>query len=106
MTLNRILSLAAIAATMLLAGCERPSDSVEDAGAALATAKGCVACHGLNGIGTIPMNPTIAGQWPSYLRTQLQKYRDNDRINAIMNGQAASLTGADIDLLAAYYASR
>ena len=106
MTLNRNLGLAAVAAMTLLAGCERPADSVAEAGAAIATEKGCVACHGLNGKGTIPMNPTIAGQWPSYLRTQLQKYRDNERVNAIMNGQAASLTDADIDLLAAYYASR
>ena len=107
MTTNRKLGLAAaLCALACLTGCERPSADIADAGAALAQEKGCVACHGLNGKGTGPTFPNLNGQWPSYLRTQLLKYRDGDRVNAIMNGQAAALGDQEIDLLAAYYAGQ
>lgn len=107
MRLPRILG-AAVAVTALagLAGCERPGSNLEDVGAALAQEKGCIACHGLNGKGTGPTFPNINGQWQSYLRTQLIKYHEGDRENAIMNDQASRLTREDIDILAAYYASR
>lgn len=91
---------------LLLAGCDRPSGDVAEAGAALAQEKGCVACHGLNGKGTGPTFPDINGQWSSYLRTQLIKYREGDRVNAIMNGQAAALTDQDISILSRYYAAQ
>jgi cytochrome c553 len=94
------------AATISLAGCERPGASIEAEGAALAQEKGCIACHGLNGKGTGPTFPDIQGQWPSYVRHQLVKYRDGDRVNAIMNGQAAALTDHDIDILTRYYTSQ
>lgn len=97
---------AALGVLAILAGCERPAADVGEAGAALAREKGCIACHGLNGQGTVPLYPDLAGQWPSYLRTQLQKYRDGERVNAIMNGQATNLTDHEIDVLAAYYAAQ
>lgn len=107
MTRTRKLGLGAALFTLAcLTGCERPSADVADAGAALAQEKGCIACHGLNGKGTGPTFPNLNGQWPSYLRTQLQKYRDGDRDNAIMNGLAAELSDHDIDVLAAYYAAQ
>ena len=44
-------------------------------GAALAEAKGCVTCHGIDGVGTGPTFPNLAGQWERYLRVQLRAYR-------------------------------
>jgi len=107
MNLPRILgtALAGIALTGL-AGCERPGANLDDAGATLAQAKGCIACHGLNGKGTGPTFPNINGQWQSYLRTQLIKYRSGERENAVMAGIATQLSDEDIDILAAYYSSR
>ena len=107
MTTTRKLGFAAAALTLAcLTGCERPSADVTAAGAALAQEKGCIACHGLNGKGTGPTFPNLSGQWPSYLRTQLQKYRSGERVNAIMNPLAAELSDADIDVLSAYYAAQ
>lgn len=107
MTTTRTLGLLAALCTLAcLTGCERPAANVAASGAALAQEKGCIACHGLNGKGTGPTFPNLNGQWPSYLRTQLHKYRDGDRVNAIMNGQAAELSDQEIDVLAAYYAAQ
>ena len=99
--------LAILSLGLILAGCERPVTGVaSERGPELAQEKGCIACHGLDGQGTGPTFPDINGQWFSYLRTQLTKYRDGDRVNAIMNGQAAELTGEEIDILAAYYSAQ
>jgi cytochrome c553 len=107
MTTTRSLGLAAtLCALALLSGCERPAANVTGEGAALAQEKGCIACHGLNGKGTGPTFPNLGGQWTSYLRDQLLKYRVGDRVNAIMNGQAAGLSDHEIDVLAAYYAAQ
>lgn len=107
MTTIRKLGLAATLCTLAcLTGCERPSANIAAEGAALAEEKGCIACHGLNGKGTGPTFPNLHGQWPSYLRTQLHKYRDGERVNAIMNPLASELSDEDIDVLAAYYAAQ
>ena len=105
-TIRRFGLAAALTGLALLTGCARPSDTIADAGAALAQEKGCIACHGLNGKGTGPTFPNLNGQWESYLRTQLQKYRDGERVNAIMNPLVGELTDAQIDTLAAYYAAQ
>jgi len=97
---NRSMRYAAVLATLLLAACsESPTD-----GATLASEKGCVACHGLDGRGTAPIYPNLNGQWERYLRQQLLAYRSGRRDNGIMNGFAAGLTDDDIRALAAYYA--
>lgn len=99
-------ALFAVLALFALAGCDRPAGQADARGAALAEEKGCIACHGLNGKGTGPTFPDINGQWASYSRQQLQKYRSGERINIIMNGQAAQLSDQDIDILSRYYAAR
>lgn len=93
-------------AAVALSGCERPAGDVETRGAALAEERGCIACHGLNGKGTGPTFPNLNGQWTTYLRQQLHKYRAGERINVIMNGQAAALSDEDIDILSRYYAAQ
>jgi cytochrome c553 len=93
---SRVLMLGLI---LGMIGCERqPIDA-----AALAVEKGCVACHGKDGVGISPAFPTLAGQWPRYLRVQLRAYRSGERTNPVMNVQAAALTDAEIRALAAFY---
>lgn len=99
--------LALLSLGLVLAGCERPAASIAaERGPQVAEENGCIACHGLNGKGTGPTFPDINGQWFSYMRTQLIKYREGDRENAVMNGQAAELSNEEIDILAAYYSAQ
>ncbi len=68
----------------------------------------CAACHGAQGISAMPNTPSLAGQNKKYLINQLQAFKkgkDGGRYNALMSSTAASLSDADIDNLAAYYAS-
>lgn len=67
----------------------------------------CAACHGERGDKAIqPSYPLLAGQYADYLEASLEQYRDGSRKNAIMNGQAASLSDREIKALARYYASQ
>lgn len=63
----------------------------------------CAACHGGDGKALQPNYPNLAGQHPSYLAKQLADYRDGERVNALMSGQAAALTDEDITALADHY---
>jgi len=72
-------------------------------GAQLASEKGCVACHGLDGVSVAPSYPNLAGQWEDYLRLQLLAYRSGKRKNAVMAGFAGSLTDEEIRALAKHY---
>jgi cytochrome c553 len=66
----------------------------------------CVACHGEDGNGNVPIYPRLAGQYEDYLRIVLHHYQSGKRKNAIMNGMAKTLSPQDIADLAAYYASQ
>ncbi len=76
-----------------------------DVAAGRAKALACQACHGLDGVSQIPDAPNIAGQNQAYLATQLRAFKSNARKSEAMNLVAASLSDADIDNLAAYYAA-
>ncbi|NJN46280.1 MAG: cytochrome c [Candidatus Competibacteraceae bacterium] len=65
----------------------------------------CLACHGIDGIGTNPQRPNLAGQKAHYLSQQLRAFRDGDRVDPAMNAVAKMLSDADIENLAAYYSS-
>ncbi|MCX4186578.1 c-type cytochrome [Methylophaga sp. OBS4] len=68
----------------------------------------CAACHGANGIATIPAYPNLAGQNEAYLVSALKAYRSKERqggMASLMQQQAANLSDEDIDNLAAYFAS-
>ena len=75
-------------------------------GSELAAGKGCVACHGVDGVATAPAYPNLAGQWKRYLRLQLVAYRSGKRDNAVMNGFAQSLSDQEIRALAEFYGDR
>jgi cytochrome c553 len=104
MHMKKATLILAVCALAGLGGCAERVNM--QAGAQLATDKTCITCHGLDGQGISPMFPNIGGQWERYLANQLRDYRDGTRENAIMNGLAADLTDAEIELLSAYYAAQ
>ncbi len=100
-TLNPVIAACALAALFVTA----PAGAA-DITAGKAKAGVCAACHGADG--KTPLDPSyaiLAGQHPDYLVAALKAYRSGDRKNAIMGGQAAALSNADIENLAAYYGS-
>ena len=66
----------------------------------------CKSCHGETGKSPTPMYPHLAGQYKDYMVQALKGYRSGDRTNSIMNGQAAALSDAQIEALAAYYTDK
>lgn len=90
-------SLLLVGASVAMAG--------GDAAAGKAKSAVCAGCHGANGISAVPIYPNLAGQKEAYLAAQIKAFRDGTRANAIMAPMAKPLSDADIDNLAAYYAS-
>ena len=76
-----------------------------DAQAGVARAAVCGACHGPNGIGIAPNFPNLAGQSATYLYLQLKEFKEGERNDPVMTGQAATLSDEDMKNLAAHYAS-
>ncbi|MFZ9406964.1 MAG: c-type cytochrome [Burkholderiaceae bacterium] len=101
---NRLTIAGALAAAlMVLSGGVAAADRA--AGEAKAQAQ-CAACHGKDGNTPIdPSYPKLAGQYADYLAHALSDYKSGARKNAIMAAQAQALSKADIENLAAYYAS-
>ena len=62
-------------------------------------------CHGPLGLGQHPEAPHLAAQPAGYLVAQLKSFRDGRRKHEVMNVVAKGLTDADIEDLAAWYAS-
>lgn len=89
-------ALLSISSTGVIAG---------DAAAGKNKSATCAACHGQNGISPNDMWPNLAGQKAGYLVAQMKAFRDGQRANPMMAPMAAPLSDADIDDLAAYYAS-
>jgi len=96
-------AVAAVAAFILASGSALAADRA--AGEAKAQAQ-CAACHGKDGNTPIdPSYPKLAGQYQDFLIQALSDYKSGARKNAIMAAQAQALSKADIENLAAYYAS-
>lgn len=85
------------------AGFASVQPAAKPAGTAPAAAATCAACHGQDGVGTLPENPTLAGQHADYLAQTLTDYRAGKRQNAVMGAFAAQLGKEDIEVLAAYF---
>lgn len=101
-------------ATVLAVGCstvERSRDlgNAAVSGATLA-AQVCSNCHGVDGNATSPNFPRLAGQPAAYVTLQLKSFRAHDRRDPAgfeyMWGLSRTLTDAQIDGLAAYYAAQ
>lgn len=81
----------------------------QDAAAIVAKGMGstpaCATCHGAQGLGNGGAGfPRLAGDPAEYLRTQLQAYAAGTRQSPIMMPIAKTLTEAQIDALARYFA--
>lgn len=64
----------------------------------------CVACHGADGRSRTAAAPHIGGQNEAYLVWALTQYREGRREGDIMSSVAGTLSAADIEALAAWYA--
>ncbi|MDH5184410.1 MAG: cytochrome c4 [Gammaproteobacteria bacterium] len=76
------------------------------AGQNLATSKGCVGCHGMDGNSMIPGNPKLAGQGAGYLAKQMADFKANTRKGTVMNGMSAGLSDQNMADIAAYFAGQ
>ena len=110
----KIVTLAIVAAALLATGCantERSRDlgNPNIAGITLAQ-QVCSNCHGMNGTTVSPNFPNLAGQTEPYVVAQLKAFRSHDRRDPAgfeyMWGLSRSLTDAQIQGLAAYYAGQ
>lgn len=100
MSFASTIAAAALAAALLVA----PA-AAQDAAAGRAKAQSCSVCHGPLGIAVHPEAPHLAGQPLIYLVAQLKHYRNGTRHHEVMNVIAKPLTDAEIDDLAAWFAS-
>ena len=89
--------------TALLAGLA-PAAWAADIAAGKAASSSCAMCHGASGQGT-QMGGKLAGMDPAKFAQAMNDYKSGKRSHAIMKSQASKLSPADIDNLAAYYAS-
>jgi cytochrome c553 len=94
------------AGLLLLAGaCLATSCPAADVAKGRAKAAACAACHGPQGLAVAPDAPNLAGQPEMYLAAQLKAYRDGTRKHEVMSLMARPLSDADIEDLAAWFAS-
>ncbi len=66
----------------------------------------CISCHGPDGVSLNPKYPNLAGQSEEYLMKQLNSFRSGDRTDPIMTPMARSMSDADVENVAAYFASK
>ena len=93
----------ALAMAMLCIGVAAQANN--DEGADLAFKYHCTTCHGQNGIASSDRYPNLAGQTVPYLVARLKYFRDGTERGNQMNAQAAPLSDADVEKLAAYFNS-
>ena len=74
-------------------------------GRMLTETRGCIGCHGSNGMSLRPEVPHLAGQRADYLRKSLRSYRSGRRTDPTMNSIARQLNDVDIQDIADYYES-
>ena len=65
----------------------------------------CAGCHGETGKAVLPDYPNLSGQNQRYLANSLRAYQNGDRKNSAMRAMVGTLTDAEIEALASYYAN-
>ena len=65
----------------------------------------CTACHGADGIATMPDAPHLAGETNIYIDTQLKAFRTGKRTHDIMSEIAAALSDDEIRAAADWYSA-
>ena len=97
--------VVALTVVALAAMVSVPAASAASAAAGKTKAAACAACHGPLGKATMPDAPNLAGQPAMYLAEQLKAYRSGARKHEVMSMMAKPLKDADIDDIAAWFAS-
>ena len=83
-----------------------PVSADGDPAAGKAKSTVCSACHGADGNSVNPEWPSLAGQHPNYIVSQLKAYKDGTRVNPLMSAQAMTLDDSARADLAAFYAGQ
>lgn len=93
-------------AAAFLAAAMSTGAAAQDAGRGAALAKDrCAACHGDDGRSQQPDIPSLAGQPPDFITTQMILFREGLRQVPAMTQFAQGLPDRDIEDLAAFFAS-
>ena len=69
-------------------------------------AQRCDRCHGVNGNSTDPRSPALAAQRSEYLEKAMRSYQKGERKSKAMTAMLGGLSEAEIERLAAHYASQ
>jgi len=69
-------------------------------------AQRCDRCHGVNGNSTDPRSPALAAQRADYLEQAMRAYQKGGRKSKAMTAMLDALSDAEIERLAAHYASQ
>ena len=104
----------AMAGAGLVIGCANPNRSRDLANPGVSAVtlaqQVCSNCHGLTGNAVSPNFPNLAGQTPAYIVAQLKAFKSHNRQDPAgfeyMWGLSRSLSDAQIEGLASYYASQ
>ncbi|TAN02502.1 MAG: cytochrome c4 [Rhodanobacteraceae bacterium] len=88
--------------TQLEAAKTEPGDATKGQ----AKAAACGACHGMDGNSSDAQYPKLAGQSEQYIVTQLMRFKSGVRVNAIMQGMAATLSPQDMHDVGAYFSGQ
>jgi len=95
---HKLLSLTMILTLIYLpAVCAQPSHRM--------LGDACAGCHGTHGHSASPM-PIIAGLPEAYLKQTLRDYKSGERPSTVMGRVARGYDDAEIDALAAFFASQ
>jgi cytochrome c553 len=103
--LRRVLSLAGIIGALVWMGVPAAGSAAE-VEAGQRKAEVCVPCHGGDGNSTDPAIPSLAGQPALYTYYQLLQFRERQRVDPQMSPMAETLSAADMQDIAAYYAAQ
>ncbi|MDC9729842.1 MAG: cytochrome c [Methyloprofundus sp.] len=90
---------------LLALGLAQNSLAAVDINAGKQRAKMCLSCHGQDGNSQTSNIPSLAGQKPAYIANQLRSFRSGVRKGGMMNNMAKGLSDAEINNLAAFFAS-
>ncbi len=99
--------IALLAAYYAAAEPKHPTEiPAADLAAGAAAAAPCAACHGADGNSDDPTAPRLAGLDAEYLAAAIKAYKDKTRDHAAMTEFVAPLGEAEVQNIAAFYATR
>jgi cytochrome c553 len=98
---KKLFAVAALSIASAAASAESLIDGSAEAGKAKAVV--CGACHGIDGNSVNPEWPNLAGQHATYSYDTLMAFKNGERVNALMSGQAMALSEDDMRNLAVYF---